>query len=464
MPEIVDTSPEPHVAALAFPFGTHAAPLLAVIRRLAAAAPAAHFSFFGTARSNASIFSASESDAQRNVTAHDVPDGIPENYVFSGRPLEHIDLFMAAAPEVFRAGVAAAAAEAGRKVSCVVSDAFFWFAAEIAEEMGVPWVPFWTAGPASLSAHVHTDAFRQRINEVGGFVGHEDEPLEIIPGMSRLRYRDLPEGVVFGNLESSFSEMLHKMGLMLPHGAALFMNSFEELDTDMTNYLKSKFKKFLNVGPSNLITPQPPPSNKVPDASGCIPWLDKQNPASVAYVSFGTVMTPTPNEITALVEALEESGVTFLWSFRNNSEAHLPNEFLENTKGRGMVLPWAPQKEVLAHDAVGVFVTHCGWNSLLESIAGAVPMICRPFFGDQRLNAQMIHRVWEIGVEEVGGVLTKNGLMKSLTVVLSQEEGRKMRVKIKNLKELAQKAVEPEGSSTQNFKALLETILNKRDA
>lgn len=280
------------------------------------------------------------------------------------------------------------------------------------------------------------------------------ETLKSIPGMSKIHVVDLPEGIVSGNLDSFFSCMLHKMGMVLPQAAAVFINSFEELDPTITNDLKSKFKKFLNIGPFNLISSPPPP----PDTYGCIPWLDKQKVASVAYVSFGSFATLPPDELVALAEALEATKVPFIWSLKDHSKMHLPNGFLDRTKLHGIVVPWAPQLEVLAHGAVGVFMTHCGWNSLLESIAGGVPMICRPFFGDQRLNERVVEDVWEIGVKVEGGVFTKNGVINSLDQILSQEKGKKMRESIGALKELAKRATGPKGSSTNNFTALSNLV------
>ena len=206
----------------------------------------------------------------------------------------------------------------------------------------------------------------------------EDELLSVIPGMSRVRVCDLPEGVVFGRLDSLLSQMLHKMGQVLPKADAIFINSFEELDPTFTNDLKSKLKCYLNIGPFNLISPPA----QVPDTYGCIPRLDKQQLASVAYVSFGTAKTPPSHELVTLAEALEDRKVPFIWSLKDNAKVHLPDGFLERTKFQGIVIPWAPQAKVLGHEAVGVFVTHCGWNSLLDTIVGGVPVICRPFYGD----------------------------------------------------------------------------------
>lgn len=221
------------------------------------------------------------------------------------------------------------------------------------------------------------------------------------------------------------------------------------------NELKLKFLKFLNVGPFPLTSP---PQFNVADEHGCLKWLDKHRAASVAYISFGSMMTPPPQELAALVDALEATGFPFLWSFRDYAEENLSNGFQERTSKNGKLVPWAPQLLVLRHRSVGVFVTHCGWNSILETIIAGVPMICRPFFGDQKLNSKVIELVWGIGVGIEGGVFTKEGVLKALELTLSSEQGKKMRGKVEALKEPAMKAVLPNGSSNENFKTLIQIV------
>lgn len=280
------------------------------------------------------------------------------------------------------------------------------------------------------------------------------QTLTFIPGMSVVHIDDLPEGVLSGNLESPIAQMLHKMGLNLPRATAVVVNSFEELEPMITNDLKSKLGKVLHVGPSTLSSP--PPSNL--DENGCLLWLEKQKPSSVAYISFGSMMTPPPNEMLALAQTLESLKVPFLWSLRDHSRQLLPKGFVESTESFGKVVSWAPQLQVLAHPSVGVFVSHCGWNSILESVVGGVPMICRPFFGDQTLNSRMVQDMWRIGIRVEGGVFTRSGTSSALELVLSCEEGEKMRENISGLKVRAVDAVGPSGSSTANFKTLVEVI------
>lgn len=282
-----------------------------------------------------------------------------------------------------------------------------------------------------------------------------NEKLNFIPGFSELRLGDLPGGVVFGNLESPFSVMLHKMGQVLPRAAVLAINSFEELDPCLMKDLSSKFKKILNIGPFNLTSPA---ASQYSDEYDCIPWLDKQNPKSVAYIGFGTVAMPPPNEIVELAEALESSRTPFIWSMKDHFKQHLPQGFLERTAGTGKIVAWAPQVQILSHGAVGIVITHGGWNSVLESIAAGVPLICRPFFGDHSINTWMVENVWKIGVRISGGVFAKKATVDALEQVLLQQKGKELKEQITLLKDLAFKAVGPNGSSSQNFEELLKVI------
>ncbi|XAR66671.1 hypothetical protein NMG60_11012977 [Bertholletia excelsa] len=446
------SAPKRHVAVLAFPFTSHAGSLLGVLHRLAAAAPDVTFSFYATAKSNGALFLASAGDPP-NIRPYDVPDGVPVGYVFSGKPQEDINLFLEGAEEGFRRAMKAAEEEIGRRIGCVVADAVLWFSGELAEEWGVPWVPIWVSAAGSLAVHYYTDLIRDTVG-IHGTEERQDQLLSFIPGFSKLRLGDLPEEVVSGNLESPFSVMLHKMGKVLPKAASVSINSFQEIDPEINEELKAKFKNFLNIGPFNLTSPSPIMFNNK-DEYGCLLWLDKQKLASVAYIGFGTLATLGPDELEALAGALEASGTPFLWSLNDSSRVHLPEGFLERTCEQGKVVPWAPQVQVLGHASVGVFVTHCGWSSVLESIAAGVPMVGRPFFGDHQINTWMVEKVWRIGVRVEGGVFTKGGAMRALQLVLSQEQGKELKKQIGRYKELALKAAGPDGSSTRNWNTLL---------
>ncbi|XP_059596558.1 flavonol 3-O-glucosyltransferase-like [Vitis vinifera] len=150
-----------HVAVLGFP--THAANLFKLLRRLACAAPTTIFSLFNTARAHSTIFSAQHPHGIPKLRVYDVADGVPEDRVLSATHQERIVLFLKATPGNFRDAIEVAEAEIGKKISCLVSDAFLWFTAAMAEEMGVPWVVIRTAALYSLSVHIYTDAIRKAV-------------------------------------------------------------------------------------------------------------------------------------------------------------------------------------------------------------------------------------------------------------------------------------------------------------
>nr|QCP68996.1 flavonoid 3-O-glucosyltransferase [Salvia miltiorrhiza] len=439
-----------HIGVLAFPFGTHAPPLLALVQRLAASAPDALFSFFNSATSNAALFNTSYD----NIRPCDVWDGTPHGEAFTGSHFEAVGLFLKASPGNFDKVIQEAEHQSGLKICCLITDAFLWFACDMAEKRGVPWLPFWTAASCSLSSHLYTDQIVKAIQSTE--TAKQDKALSFIPGLEMVTTSDLPPEVFLDNSPSPLAITINKMVQQLPKSTAVVLNSFEEIDPIITKDLKSKFRHFLNVGPSILASP----ARAAPDdKTGCLSWLGSQNrPNSVVYISFGTVITPPENELAALAEALETCGFPFLWSLKEHAKKSLPTGFLERTNSLGKIVAWAPQQQVLAHENVGVFVTHCGWNSILESISSCVPLICRPFFGDQMLNSRMVQDSWKVGVRVKGGVFTKSETVESLRELMTTEKGEKMRENVGVLKDKAMAAVEPQGTSSKNFIKLLEII------
>uniref|UniRef100_M8BRN6 Glycosyltransferase n=1 Tax=Aegilops tauschii TaxID=37682 RepID=M8BRN6_AEGTA len=122
----------------------------------------------------------------------------------------------------------------------------------------------------------------------------------------------------------------------------------------------------------------------------CLAWLDTQPKASVVFLCFGSRSLFSANQTRELAIGLEASG-------KSRSDALLPEGFLERTKSTGLIVKsWAPQRDVLAHDEVGAFVTHCGWNSVLETVMAGVPMLTWPLYAEQRVNIVFLEK--ELGL------------------------------------------------------------------
>jgi hypothetical protein len=141
----------------------------------------------------------------------------------------------------------------------------------------------------------------------------------------------------------------------------------------------------------------------------CLQWLSKQGRESVLYICFGTITAQGKQQMSEIAHGLESSGVHFLWVVRvlKNCENGtiidvaklLPEGFIERTKHRGLVYSsWAPQLQILAHPAVKGFLTHCGWNSIMEGIAMGVPMIAWPNYGEQMMNCRLCVDILNIAI------------------------------------------------------------------
>ncbi|KAL1538777.1 UDP-glycosyltransferase 83A1-like [Salvia divinorum] len=137
----------------------------------------------------------------------------------------------------------------------------------------------------------------------------------------------------------------------------------------------------------------------------CLTWLDHHPPSSVIYVAFGSFTLLDPAQFCELALGLELTGLPFLWVVRRDMTRDAADEaYPSGFEERGKIVEWAPQQQVLAHPAVACFVTHCGWNSTVESVSEGVPMVCWPYFADQFLNETYIVDRWEVGVRlEKGG-------------------------------------------------------------
>ncbi|KAH1069546.1 hypothetical protein AAZX31_03G100900 [Glycine max] len=248
----------------------------------------------------------------------------------------------------------------------------------------------------------------------------------------------------------------------------IFINSFIEMEKEPIRALAKEWNGYPPVYPIGPII-QTGIESDGPIELDCIKWLDKQQPKSVLYVSFGSGGTLSQVQIIELAMGLESSNHKFLWVVRAPSSSassaylsgqnenpleFLPYGFLERTKGQGLViLSWAPQIEILSHSSIGGFMSHCGWNSTLESVLQGVPLIAWPLFAEQRMNAVMLSDDLKVALRLKGngnGVVEKEEVAEVIKSLMEIESG-KMRKIMKRLKEAAINAIKEDGSSTKTM-------------
>ncbi|KAK7392900.1 hypothetical protein VNO78_21350 [Psophocarpus tetragonolobus] len=208
-------------------------------------------------------------------------------------------------------------------------------------------------------------------------------------------------------------------------------------------------KKIWTLGPFNPLVIE---KKVCKERHVCMEWLDKQEPNSVIYVSFGTTTSFKEEQIKEIAIGLEQSKQKFIWVLRDadkgdifdGSEAkrhELPNGFEERVEGMGLIVrDWAPQLEILSHNSTGGFMSHCGWNSCLESITMGVPIAAWPMHSDQPRNTVLITEVLKVGLV-VKDWAQRNALVSASVIenavrrLMETKEGDEMReraVKLKN--------------------------------
>lgn len=124
-------------------------------------------------------------------------------------------------------------------------------------------------------------------------------------------------------------------------------------------------------------------------------------------------------------------------------------------------MAWCDQEAVLAHPAIGVFLTHCGWNSTLESLCGGVPMVCWPFFAEQPTNCRYICDEWGVGLE-IEGEVKRGTVEKLVREAMEGEKGMEMRRRALEWKEKARRATELGGSSRANLDKLMRDLVQTK--
>lgn len=300
--------------------------------------------------------------------------------------------------------------------------------------------------------------------------GTLNTPVDWITGMPDIRLKDLPSFFQTTDPDDIMFDFLGEEAQSCLKASAIIFNTFQELEKEALQAVVSKFNytNFYTIGPLPLLGKHVPESEvKSLNASLWKPesqvleWLDRQKAESVMYVNYGSITTMTGENFQEFALGLAESKQAFLWIVRRDAvkgeaaDLELPAEFLEAVEDRGVVASWCAQDQVLAHEATGAFLTHCGWNSNLESISCGVPVICWPFFADQQTNCHYSCEKWGIGME-IDHDVKRDDVANLVKEMMEGEKGKKLRLKAKEWKKLAEDATNVGGESYINFDKFLQ--------
>ncbi|KAK8934869.1 Cyanidin 3-O-rutinoside 5-O-glucosyltransferase [Platanthera zijinensis] len=369
-------------------------------------------------------------------------DGFDAGFDFQAGP---VDLFVTHLKSVgYRtlSALAQALAAAGRPVTCVVYTMTITCALDLARDLNVPSVLYWTQAAAIFAICYHNFRHRPDLKS--------SKFTEVIPGLPRLRAEDFPTLIAESNpTRLPIEEIFAEVGKSAGEKQRVLVNTFRELEAAVMEGVSGV--KLTAVGP--VVGEELAEEDQV----GYIEWLGAQEKGSVVYVAFGSITRPAARQVEEIARGLKDSGRPYLWVQRKDggSRAAVAEE------GQGMLVEWCRQVKVLSHGAVGCFVTHCGWNSMTEAIMSGVPMVLLPDRIDQPTNAALAEMVWGIGVRPKAGedgVVSAAELQRCIGMVMGEgETGMEVRKCAAKWKEKAAEAVaNDDGPSATELKIFLD--------
>ncbi|XP_052173751.1 UDP-glycosyltransferase 73C3-like [Diospyros lotus] len=315
-------------------------------------------------------------------------------------------------------------------------------------------------------------------------VGSDTEPFLVpgVPDRIELTRAQLPDEVKRATEEMKRAIEHMKNAELSADG--VLVNSFDEFDSWYAEEYAKVVKNVWCIGPVSLCNKDMSDKfnrgNKASiDEHHCLKWLDAMAPRSVIYACFGSLCRISAPQLIQLALGLESSNRPFVWIIRKEDysaelEKWLAEEnFQERTKERGLIVRgWAPQVLILSHPALGAFLTHCGWNSIMEGVCSKVPLITWPMFAEQFYNERFIVDVLKIGVAIGVKVTMKWAQEKNLGVLVNKEdvkraidrlmdggeEAAEIRRRVREMGEMANKAMEEGGSSQWNMKTMIQYV------
>ncbi|XP_031254865.1 anthocyanidin 3-O-glucosyltransferase 5-like [Pistacia vera] len=357
--------------------------------------------------------------------------------------------------------------------TAMIFDLFGTESFEIADELEIPKYYFVASHAWFLALTVYTPILDKLVQ--GQYVD-QTEPFDI-PGCKSLR----PEEVIDPMLDRTNQQYFEyvRMGTEIPLCDGILINTWEDLQPKALAALRDdKLLGGIVKAPIYTVGPivrslEPTGSNKE-----LFDWLDKQPSDSVLYVSLGSGGTLSCEQTIELAWGLELSQQRFIWVVRRPAakgdgsfftvgsggddelSSFLPEGFLNRINEVGKLVPkWAPQVNILNHPSVGGFLSHSGWNSIMESISNGVPMIAWPLYAEQRMNATLIAEELGVAVRPKifpsKRVVGREEIMMMVRRIMVDKEGHAIRDRAKELKHGAEKALSYEGGSIYDSLSLL---------
>ncbi|XP_021770852.1 UDP-glycosyltransferase 90A1-like [Chenopodium quinoa] len=462
-----------HIALFPFMSKGHTIPLLHLTKLIHNHRPKATFTIF-TTPANEPFISASLSTLSPNTvtiislpfssTNDDIPTGVESTDRLPSMSLFHSFAFATETLQPHFDSALENIQKQDNPISFFISDGFLYWTQPSAAKFNIRRLVIF-----GMNMYVSALSRSVLVNNVFSGLESKDELIQVpeFP-LIKLRKDDFDSSFNEFDTQDPKFDFNIKFRNSIIMSCGVIMNSFSELEQPFVEYMNSisDEPKSWCVGPlclaekqTTLESPEKPEWNK---------WLDKKldEGKPVMYIAFGSQGEISNEQLKEILTGLEKSEACFLWALRiKPNQEEVMEGFEERMTERGLVVRgWVEQREVLEHRNVQGFLSHCGWNSVIESICAGVPILAWPMMAEQHLNAKMVAEEIEVGVRvetidgSPRGFVKWDGLSKMVKELMEGEMGKKVRQKVKELSEVARKSVEEGGSSWCNMELLLNEL------
>ncbi|KAL7247084.1 hypothetical protein ACSBR2_002070 [Camellia fascicularis] len=442
---------KPHCLVLPYPIQGHINPMLQFSKRLE------HKGVKVTLAITQFIFNKTmNGTSSSSISVETISDGYDEGgpEAASGGYEEYLPRFREVGSKTL-AGLVVKFGNMGCPVDCIVYDAFLPWGLDVAREFGLIGAVFFTQSCAVDNIYYHV------------YNGHLKLPLTettniMVPGLPPLEISDMPSFVSVPQAYPPLLKVVVNQFANVGESDWVLCNTFHKLEDELVDWM-AKIWPLRTIGPTipSMYLDKRLQDNKEygfsifkPKTDACMKWLDQRSNGSVVYVSFGSLAQLGVDQMEEIAWGLKNSNYYFLWVVRDTEQPKLPKNFMAETVKNGLVVSWCPQLDVLAHRAIGCFVTHSGWNSTLEALSLGVPMVAMPQCTDQPTNAKYVMDVWGMGVRaqcDERGMVRREEVEGRIREVMEGERGKEIRRNAMKWGELAIEAVDEGGSSDKNI-------------
>ncbi|AEC08298.1 UDP-glucosyl transferase 71D1 [Arabidopsis thaliana] len=339
----------------------------------------------------------------------------------------------------------------GVKVKGLVVDFFCLPMIDVAKDISLPFYVFLTTNSGFLAMMQYLADRHSRDTSV--FVRNSEEMLSIPGFVNPVPANVLPSALF---VEDGYDAYV-KLAILFTKANGILVNSSFDIEPYSVNHFlqEQNYPSVYAVGPIFDLKAQPHPEQDLTRRDELMKWLDDQPEASVVFLCFGSMARLRGSLVKEIAHGLELCQYRFLWSLRKEevTKDDLPEGFLDRVDGRGMICGWSPQVEILAHKAVGGFVSHCGWNSIVESLWFGVPIVTWPMYAEQQLNAFLMVKELKLAVElkldyrvHSDEIVNANEIETAIRYVMDTDNNV-VRKRVMDISQMIQRATKNGGSS-----------------